>query len=79
MRDPRLHSRTARRSPRLLAVVALLAATALALPRSASAEVNEVRLARQYGISHLAMAIMDELQLVQKHTASAGLGDVKVT
>lgn len=79
MRDPRLHSRTARRSLRLLAGAALLAAIALALPRSAKAEVNEVRLARQYGISHLAMAIMDELQLVQKHTASAGLGNVKVT
>jgi NitT/TauT family transport system substrate-binding protein len=78
MRDPRLHSRTARRYSRLIAV-ALLAAAVLALPRSASAEVSEVRLARQYGISHLAMAIMDELQLVQKHTASAGLGDVKVT
>jgi NitT/TauT family transport system substrate-binding protein len=60
-------------------MVALLAAAALALPRAASAEVSEVRLARQYGISHLAMAIMDELQLVQKHTESAGLGNVKVT
>jgi NitT/TauT family transport system substrate-binding protein len=60
-------------------LVALVAGAVLVLPRSASAEVSEVRLARQYGISHLAMAIMDELKLVQKHTASAGLGDVKVT
>jgi NitT/TauT family transport system substrate-binding protein len=48
-------------------------------PTLAKAEVTEVRLARQYGISHLAMAIMDELQLVQKQTKKAGLKDVKVT
>lgn len=41
-------------------------------PTPAKAEVTEVRLARQYGISHLAMAIMDELQLVQKQTEKGG-------
>lgn len=58
--------------------VAAFAATALA-PLVAQAEIGEVRLARQYGISHLAMAIMDELQLVQKHLEKAGLGTTKVT
>jgi NitT/TauT family transport system substrate-binding protein len=45
----------------------------------ARAEVSELRLARQYGISHLAMALMDELQLVQHQAEKAGLKDLKVT
>jgi NitT/TauT family transport system substrate-binding protein len=45
----------------------------------ARAEVGELRLARQYGISHLAMALMDELQLVQHQAEKAGLNDLKVT
>jgi NitT/TauT family transport system substrate-binding protein len=49
------------------------------LAGEARAEVNELRLARQYGISHLAMAIMDELQLVQRQAEKAGLKDLKVT
>jgi NitT/TauT family transport system substrate-binding protein len=55
----------------------------LALPACASAparaEAGEVRLARQYGIPHLAMAIMDQLQLVQKQARKAGLEDLKVS
>jgi NitT/TauT family transport system substrate-binding protein len=45
----------------------------------AHAEVGELRLARQYGISHLTMAIMDQLQLVQQQAEKAGLKDLKVT
>lgn len=45
----------------------------------ARAEVSEIRLARQYGISHLAMALMDELQLVQHQAEKAGMKDLKVT
>ena len=59
------------------ALVLLLAA--VMAPGLARAEVSEIRLARQYGISHLAMAIMDELQLVQKHAEQAGLGKLTVT
>src|SRR5271155_3636523 len=62
-----------------LSLVVILAATGLLLPRSASAEVSELRLARQYGISHLAMALMDQLQLVQHQAEKAGLKDLKVT
>jgi hypothetical protein len=43
----------------VVALVWILAATGL-LPQSARAEVGELRLARQYGISHLAMALMDQ-------------------
>ena len=45
----------------------------------ARAEVSEIRLARQYGISHLAMALMDQLQLVQHQAEKAGLKNLKVT
>ena len=58
--------------------VAILAATGF-LATAARAEVSEVRLARQYGISHLAMALMDELQLVQHQAEKAGMKDLKVT
>jgi NitT/TauT family transport system substrate-binding protein len=55
-----------------------LAISAFSAGCPASAEVAELRLARQYGISHLAMAIMDQLQLVQKQAEKAGLTDLKV-
>jgi NitT/TauT family transport system substrate-binding protein len=47
--------------------------------QEARAEVSEIRLARQYGISHLAMALMDQLQLVQHQAEKAGLKNLKVT
>jgi sulfonate transport system substrate-binding protein len=61
-----------------LICVAILNATGF-LATAARAEVSEIRLARQYGISHLAMALMDELQLVQHQAEKAGMKDLKVT
>jgi NitT/TauT family transport system substrate-binding protein len=61
-----------------MAAAVILAATGL-LPHSARAEVGELRLARQYGISHLAMALMDQLQLVQHQAELANLKNLKVT
>jgi NitT/TauT family transport system substrate-binding protein len=61
-----------------LICVAILDATGF-LATAAHAEISEVRLARQYGISHLAMALMDELQLVQHQADKAGMKDLKVT
>jgi NitT/TauT family transport system substrate-binding protein len=65
---------------RFFVATGLAAAALLFVPAGgARAEVGELRLARQYGISHLAMALIDELQLVEKHAAKAGLGDIKVS
>ena len=64
---------------RAIASLALVLAATGLTARSASAEVSELRLARQYGISHLAMALMDQLQLVQHQAEKAGLKDLKVT
>ena len=58
----------------------LVAAVVLAgtLPSAVHAEVGELRLARQYGISHLQMALMDQLKLIEKQAAIAGRPDLKV-
>ena len=45
----------------------------------ALAETNEIRCAQQYGTSYLALMIMQDQKLVEKHAKQAGLGEVKVT
>lgn len=45
----------------------------------AQAEVNEVRLARQYGLSYLPLIVMEQQKLVEKHAKAAGLGEVKAS
>ena len=47
--------------------------------RAALAETNEIRCAQQYGTSYLALMIMQDQKLIEKHAKQAGLGDVKVT
>lgn len=67
---------------RFQAVAANLAAAFLALllgVASAHAEVNEVRIAQQFGINYLPLTIMKKYRLVEKKAAEAGLGEVSVT
>lgn len=45
----------------------------------ASAEVTEIRAAQQYGTSYLALMIMQDSKLVERHAKAAGLGDLRVT
>jgi NitT/TauT family transport system substrate-binding protein len=52
-------------------IAALLAGLALAHP--ASAEVNEVRFARQLGLGYLQFYVMEEQKLVEKHARALGL------
>ena len=56
-----------------------LAVLAVALPLSVRAETKEIRAAQQYGLSYLALMLMQDGQLVEKHAKHMGLGDVKVT
>ena len=49
------------------------------LAAPAFAETSEIRCAQQYGTSYLALMIMQDQKLVEKHAKQAGLGDVKVT
>jgi sulfonate transport system substrate-binding protein len=51
----------------------------LALPTLARGETSEVRAAQQFGLSYLALMIMEDSALVEKHAKAMGLGDIKVT
>jgi NitT/TauT family transport system substrate-binding protein len=59
--------------------LARLAALAVALPLAARGEAKEIRAAQQYGLSYLALMMMEDGHLVEKHAKALGLGDVKVT
>jgi sulfonate transport system substrate-binding protein len=62
----------------LLAAAAVAAiTTATALP--AGAEVSELKVARQYGISYLPMMIMEDQKLIEKAAAAAGVPNLEVT
>jgi NitT/TauT family transport system substrate-binding protein len=47
--------------------------------RIACAEVNELRVAKQYGIGYLPVMVMQDKQLIEKHAKALGLGDIKVS
>ena len=55
---------------RLVGVIGFLAAC---LTASASAEVNTVRIAKQFGISYLPLTMMEEQKLFEKHAKEAGI------
>src|SRR5208282_6589450 len=55
----------------------LLSLTAVAL--SASAELGEINVAQQYGVSFLPLMLMERDKLVEKHAKAEGLGDIKVS
>ena len=42
------------------------------------AEVSELKIAAQYGISYLPLLIMEDQKLVEKHAKAAGIADLKV-
>ncbi len=56
---------------RILAVVAL--AAALIVPKTAAAEANVVRVAKQFGVAYMQYMVMQELKLIEKHAKAAGL------
>ena len=57
------------------AASAVLLTTSLA----SHAEVTELKVAEQYGISYLPLMIMEEQKLVEKHAAAAGIPGLKVS
>jgi NitT/TauT family transport system substrate-binding protein len=58
----------------LLALAALLACAAVP---AANAEMGEIHVSRQYGISYLPLMLMEDQKLLEKHAKAAGV-DVKV-
>jgi NitT/TauT family transport system substrate-binding protein len=62
----------------LSTTIAFAALAALGAP-GACAEVSELKIAQQYGISYLPVMVMEEQKLVEKYARAAGLGDLKVS
>jgi sulfonate transport system substrate-binding protein len=56
----------------------LLIAAALSLPIMVHAELAEIKVAKQYGISYLPLMLMEDGKLIEKHAKAAGV-DVTVT
>lgn len=64
---------------KLQALAAAAAALLLIGTGTARAEVSELRIAEQYGISYLPLMIMEDQKLIEKHAKAEGLGDLKVS
>src|SRR5260370_19198675 len=56
--------------------LALAALIATAVAGSAQAEVNEVRMSKQFGLPYLPMIVIEAQQLIEKNARAAGLGEV---
>ena len=54
------------------------AAMLAALARPAAAEVNEIKIGKQYGLPYIQFVIMEDGKLIEKHARLQGLGDIKV-
>ena len=57
---------------------ALGAVMLAALARPAAAEVNEIKIGKQYGLPYIQFVIMEDQKLIEKHARLQGLGDIKV-
>ena len=53
-------------------------AISLAALFPARAEVNEIKLGKQYGLPYIQFVIMEDQKLIEKHAKLQGLGDIKV-
>jgi NitT/TauT family transport system substrate-binding protein len=56
----------------------LVATLLLAALTPARAEVNEIKIGKQYGLPYIQFVIMEDGKLIEKHAKLQGLGDVKV-
>jgi NitT/TauT family transport system substrate-binding protein len=59
---------------RILTIAAALLTSSVAL-----AETSEVKISKGFGVPYLPMMVMQDRQLLEKHAAAAGLGNIKVT
>ncbi|MBV9521850.1 MAG: ABC transporter substrate-binding protein, partial [Alphaproteobacteria bacterium] len=59
--------------------LAVLGTLCIAAARSADAEVSEVRVAQQYGISYLPLTIMAHEKLLEAAGQKAGLGTIQTS
>ena len=59
-------------------IIALCAALAAMAATNVRAEVSEITIAQQYGVSFLPLMVMEKFKLVEKHAAQLGLPGVTV-
>lgn len=59
-------------------VAVSMAATLLTVTTASRAEVSELKVAQQYGISYLPLMIMEDQKLIEKHAEAAGIAGLKV-
>lgn len=57
----------------------LLALGAALTSAPARAELSEIRIARQYGVSYLPLMLMQDQKLLEKHAAQLGVPNLKVS
>ncbi len=62
---------------RVLSFAAAIVVLAAITTRS-NAEVSELNVAQQYGVSFLPLMWMEHNKLIEKHAKAQGLGDIKV-
>ncbi len=62
-----------------LCVASLCCMLSLGIAAPAHAETGEVRAAQQFGLSYLALMMMEDSKLVEKQAKTMGLGDIKVS
>jgi NitT/TauT family transport system substrate-binding protein len=60
-------------------VAALCGVLSLGIAGPARAETGEVRAAQQFGLSYLALMMMEDSKLVEKQAKAMGLGEIKVS
>ncbi len=63
---------------RIAVLMAFLAMACGLSPIAARAEVSDLKIAKQYGISYLPLMLMEADQLIEKRAAADGLGTLKV-
>jgi NitT/TauT family transport system substrate-binding protein len=63
----------------IVAVLAMLSALVELPVEDARAEIAEIRVAQQFGLTYLPLIVARNQQLIEKRAAAAGLTDVKVT
>jgi NitT/TauT family transport system substrate-binding protein len=64
---------------RATAFATVVGVLAFALSATARAEVDEVRLVRQFGIHYLPLVVMEHEKLIEKEAAARGMPNMKVT
>ena len=58
--------------------ISKVASVLLLLATSAFAELKELTISKQYGLSYLPLIVLEEKKLIEKYALNDGLGDVKV-